>query len=116
MQLLDYSESQLLELTIFDFINPYNLKGDLESLVAVVRSDTDYCKFQNGYLTARGDRVWGQLTIVRIPANEPDSHFLIGVFEDPANHKFDAPALRSDNLAALGDKSWEIDKGLIGVN
>ena len=125
LQLLDYSEAQLLDLTLSEFVIPYDFEIDKQAIEEVILGERSHYKFKNGYLTPLGARVWGQLTIVNIPDPDNDTHFLIGIFEDPTNQYPDRPALSDgDHRATIqvsnstipGMKPWKIDKRLFGIN
>lgn len=121
LDLLDYCEVELRDMNLSDFIYPADFVNDKRAIKEVFEGKRQHYRFENGYLTADGTRIWGGLTIGSIEDDSDGSRFLTGIFEEPVTRSHDlTPApqlvLQNNDRTILDLTRWRINKRAIRAN
>lgn len=121
-QMLDHPVEELHGMALAELIIPRDQDVDRRALAEVMSGRRSQYRFRNAYYLPNGETMWGELTVVALPADDEEP-FLMVVFEDPfaARPEFEFCSTSPESTAhpatnVLDITRWKVARGLVSTN
>jgi two-component system, cell cycle sensor histidine kinase and response regulator CckA len=109
LQMLGYSEDELLNLTIFDISHPEDVEVSKAYHEQMLRGDTDSYQFEKRYVKKNGEAFWADVSVSPVRAPDGSHIATVGVIADISNRKLAERALLASEqkYRALFEESFD---------